>query len=157
IDPLAGTTEPYRGTMAGKPWYRRRSWQFAACGFAAIQLVAVLAVLRPWQRDPIEQTQPFQREKDMLMGIRDDLLRAPEADRRRMRYFVLTNLIPQRGEAEKGLRQTRIALVEAFGLLGEHPPYPANPVDDEQTVYRVDMRWFSRPAEAWSAVLQDYP
>jgi len=84
-------------------------------------------------------------------GLGDD-------DKKRVRYFTMTNLWNDPGCDQRHLRMARAALAKAINSLSWEPELVIpEAVDSEQTVFAIDISKLGWTQEHWAALLEEYP
>ena len=122
-----------------------------------------VAVLRRWIESGAPEFGPSEPNRKTIplaklpRIIRDDLVTRPERDRRFLRYFTLTHLY-NRGLADDELQSYRNALSKLVNSLswGRDIVVP-QAVDEEKTVYRIDLRDYKWEGSTWERILADFP
>jgi serine/threonine-protein kinase len=108
---------------------------------------------------PATARRPFRTEKDVLIAVRDHLLKTDEADRKYQRYFTLTNLANNPAVSAEDLRLYRAALSKlANSLSWKKPIVIPRAVDADATIFNVDVRdlgWDD--PQVWLEILKVYP
>ena len=122
------------------------------------------ATIKTWVADgakfPIRRDLRFISDKQLLMAIRDHLLKTKADDRPYLRFFTLTHLQNNETINERDLRFYRAALAKAVNSLSQERDLyflQALPGTGE-SIYVVDLRklgWVRR--NLWNQILRHYP
>ena len=96
--------------------------------------------------------------KTILGQIRSDLQDRPREDRLNIRYFTLTNLYNDDSTDLAMLDTTRMALVKVINSLSWEP-LMVQPIaiDQQQTIYSVNISDLGWQRQHWDALIQNYP
>ncbi len=121
-------------------------------------------VIRKW----VEAGRPRQVERPLITNaevigtIYDDLRKAGESERRFFRYLTLTNL--HNGKDSEGnalvpdLDPHRAAVSKLINSLSMNAKITRPvPIDEGETIYRIDLRDYQWYTEDWDEVVQYYP
>jgi len=111
-----------------------------------------------WKLESTPAAQPrFISEREILTRLRNDLLKAPDRDRTYLRYFSIAHL-QNAGATERELAVHRAGLAKLINSLSWHREVtsPA-PIDEAQTLFRIDLRDYNWTAATWNLILSVYP
>ena len=111
-----------------------------------------------WKLESKPAAQPrFISEHEILARLRNDLLKAPDRDRTYLRYFSIAHLL-NAGATEQELAVHRAGLAKLINSLSWHREVtsPA-PIDEAQTLFRIDLRDYNWTAATWNLILSVYP
>ncbi len=121
-------------------------------------------VLNKWvdAGSPETKERDFITNEEVLDSIYDDLRGASEAEQRFYRYFTLTNLYNQADEngapmiADLDTHRAAVGkLMNSLSMNGRITfPFA---IDEEKTIYRVDLRDYNWDKEDWEKVVHFYP
>jgi hypothetical protein len=99
----------------------------------------------------------FISERQILARLRDDLLKVPDRDRPYLRYFSIAHL-QNAGATERELAVHRAALAKLINSLSWHREVTSPvPIDEAQTLFRIDLRDYNWTAATWNLILNAYP
>lgn len=107
----------------------------------------------------IDQTsRPLIRHEDVTKTIVADLQKRTGHDLRNSRYLTIDNLHNLSDIDSKQLELYRAAIVKMLNSLSWEPDVVAvEPIDEHQTIYRIDLRQMGWTAEQWDMITQHYP
>jgi hypothetical protein len=133
-------------------------------GFRAPLTEAETAVLKEWVEagKPAEVKRGFIAQTDVLEAILDDLSAAAETQRGFLRYLTLTNLHNQTdaggGALIPDLDPHRAAVGKLINSLSMNAKITVpEAIDEEGTIYRIDLRDYNWSEEQWEQVVSYYP
>ncbi|MDH4410378.1 MAG: hypothetical protein QE273_12250 [Verrucomicrobiales bacterium] len=133
-------------------------------GFRAPLTEAETAVLKEWVEagKPAEVKRGFIAQTDVLEAILDDLNAAAETQRGFLRYLTLTNLHNQTdaggGALIPDLDPHRAAVGKLINSLSTNAKITVpEAIDEEGTIYRIDLRDYNWSEEQWEQVVSYYP
>jgi mono/diheme cytochrome c family protein/DNA-directed RNA polymerase subunit RPC12/RpoP len=99
----------------------------------------------------------FLSTADMLEQMHACLLRLPERERRFTRFFTFTHLA-NAGLNRDELRTYRFALAKLVNSLSwQKEIVPPEPIDPQQTIFRIDLRHYGWSERLWERILGEYP
>lgn len=99
----------------------------------------------------------FVSESEVLLSVLADLNTVEPNHRRFIRYFTLTNLA-NASVSEAELEVMRQALGKLMNSLSWHPRITRpRPIDDAETILRIDLRDFQWNARFWERLVGLYP
>lgn len=99
----------------------------------------------------------FVTQNEVNERILKDLEGIDRRARRFVRYLSLAHL-SNSGTGEDELQTYRNALSKLINSLSWHPKIrKPEPIDDAQTILRIDLRWYMWDAALWNRLLNDYP
>lgn len=121
-------------------------------------------ILNDWVEagKPKEVKRGFISQNDVLRSILKDLESVSETERGFFRYLTLTNLHNQSDEAGRALvpdlAPHRAALGKLMNSLSMNAKitFP-KAIDEEETIYRIDLRDYNWDAHQWEHVVSYYP
>ena len=107
----------------------------------------------------ISQTsRPLIRHEDVTKSIVEDLQERTGHELRNSRYLTIDNLHNLSDIDSKQMSLFRAAIVKTLNSLSWEPDVvTAEPIDEHQTVYRIDLRQLGWTAEQWDMITQHYP
>jgi serine/threonine-protein kinase len=120
-------------------------------------------VLRQWILSGAPMPQRVRREfiqwETILTAISDDLQESAPETRPFYRYFTLTHLYNNvEGVTELDMRLYRAALAKSLNSVCWKPDLVMpHPLDEAQTVFRVDLRHLGWTNDQWRMMLRHYP
>jgi hypothetical protein len=133
-------------------------------GFRAPLTEAETAVLKEWVEagKPEEVKRKFISQNDVLEAILGDLNAAAETQRGFYRYLTLTNLHNQTdaggGALIPDLDPHRAAVGKLINSLSMNAKITVpEAIDEEGTIYRIDLRDYNWSEEQWEQVVSYYP
>ncbi|MGH1352184.1 MAG: DUF4384 domain-containing protein [Methyloligellaceae bacterium] len=127
------------------------------CGPDARELKVVYKWIEQLKSKPIEVARKFVTNKEILAAMVADISKISEPIRPRIRYFVLTNLY-NAGDSEKDLKGYRMALTKLVNSLSfQSDPASLVPVDENKTVFRVNIGDLGWTAQKWNAIAAHNP
>jgi hypothetical protein len=133
-------------------------------GFRAPLTEAETAVLKEWVEagKPEEVKRKFISQTEVLEAILDDLNAAAETQRGFLRYLTLTNLYNQTdaggGALIPDLDPHRAAVGKLINSLSMNAKITVpEAIDEEGTIYRIDLRDYNWSEEQWEQVVSYYP
>jgi len=107
---------------------------------------------------PSRQVREFVEWHTILQAIYNDLQQTPAETRPYIRYFTLTHLYNNPSVPDLDMRLYRAALAKACNSVSWEPDiYVPQPLDPEQTLFRIDMRRLGWTADKWAKILKRYP
>lgn len=107
----------------------------------------------------LRQQRPFKPYSAVIHDIHQDLSQATRDDRPYYRYFTLTHLNNNYTHVtDFDVRLYRAAFCKTINSLSYEPDIYVPPfIDQEQTVFRVDMRRLGWDADTWKWLIGQYP
>ncbi|HWO00989.1 MAG TPA: hypothetical protein VNS63_17140 [Blastocatellia bacterium] len=110
-----------------------------------------------WKLESRPAARPFISDRGILARLRDDLLKTPDRDRQYLRYFSIVHLY-NAGADSQDLAVHRVALTKLVNSLSWHREITtATPIDEAQTLFRIDLRDYNWTAATWNLILSVYP
>lgn len=107
---------------------------------------------------PKPQPRPTITLKAMLQSIKTHFDSVKPGDRPLTRYFTLTHLHNDGGVDTRHLRMVRAALAKGLNSLSWEPELvEPKAVDEQETVYAVDLRQLGWTRDHWQALVDGYP
>lgn len=105
----------------------------------------------------VAKPRSFVSESEVLRTVLADVNTVEPNHRRFIRYFTLTNLA-NAGATEADLETTRQALSKLINSLSWHPRITRpRPIDDAETILRIDLRDYQWNARFWERLVGPYP
>lgn len=105
-----------------------------------------------------QTSRPLIRHGDVTKAIVADLQKRTGHDLRNSRYLTIDNLHNLSNIDSRQLELYRVAIVKTLNSLSWEPDVvTVEPIDDHQTVYRIDLRQMGWTAEQWDMITQHYP
>ena len=105
------------------------------------------------------EERPFVTRKAVMQSLYDDILRMPEEVRPYVRYFDLTHLHNNyQGVKADDLALYKAALSKSINSVSWEPQIVVpTPLNEEQTLFRIDLRDYGWTGEHWRMMLKHYP
>ena len=98
------------------------------------------------------------RREDVVNEIATDLKQREGHDLRNSRYLTISNLHNLADVTSDQLDLYRAAILKTLNSLSWQPDVvSAEPIDEQQTIYRIDLRQMGWTASQWDVVTQHYP
>jgi hypothetical protein len=120
-------------------------------------------IVRQWIEEgakdfPPPVRRPFLSIASVLEKIAAHNLALQPPVREMTRYFILTNLHNDPSADDRHLRMTRAALAKTLNSLSwESAIVLPQPIDQERTIYAVEISKLGWTREHWSALVENYP
>jgi serine/threonine-protein kinase len=126
---------------------------------------ADIALLRRWielgapplveERKP---PRPYVGVEDVFLAVHADLRKHDAADRPSLRYFSIAHLHNHAAVSERDLAKYKSALTELVNHLSrKNDAVAPAAVDEQRTVFRIDLRDLGWDQEVWKLLLPHYP
>jgi mono/diheme cytochrome c family protein len=107
---------------------------------------------------PLPERRPFLELKHVVHSISEHYKSLTAEQRGNYRYFTIANLWNEPSVDDRQLRMTRAALSKAINSLSWQPRLVIpEAIDEQQTVFAVDIARLGWTREHWLAILEEYP
>lgn len=122
-----------------------------------------IATLRKWIEAGAPDFQPAIAPREFITNeaifetINRDQRQAPERDRRFLRYFTITHLY-NAGLSDDELQSYRVGLSKLVNSLSwDAQVRVPDPIDEEQTIFRIDLRKYKWRESTWEQIVAANP
>jgi serine/threonine-protein kinase len=162
VDAMIADGRIVPGDAGGSLVYTRvENGTMPPAGAPAQPSAAEVQALQAWIDDCLPQAQcshdDFVTLEQMLTWMRDDVRQLDSDDRPFIRYLTVTHVY-NLGLCGEALDMHRYAMFKAVNSLSSEVSLVApEPIDDEQTVYRIDLRDYGWSVQLWDSIVAQSP